>query len=429
MKKLVLALAFVVAYTGLVVWPSWSQVRGNTSGRDFASYHYAIEVARDGGDPYDTDALNVKMRQEGARRGNINPYFYPPPFLLTMAWDEDYSLSRAMHIYYVMNHVFLLGVLAALWRWFSPPLGVLAGVVLTLGALPDDMKMGQANLLVLLLAVVGLWRTNGLALAGAAMAKMSPALYLAWWAVRRQWVPVIVTIAAAIALSIASLPLVSFEHQVRFFTEVLPRFAGGPYHDLTVPITLPANHSIPDLYNQAFPGPDDYTLSRTARVASGLTNLGLLAGLCAVARRPGDTLSDACMAGAFTVLMTITPVYTYEHHLVFMLLPGVALGTALVRGRLPAVAIFPALLSWALMAHPLSWNPIMTRVAPGLSWFVQESKFFGVVGLGLLCAWAAVAGGGAAKGAKGARGAKPKGKGEARSKDKDRAKAKAKAGA
>ena len=187
------------------------------------------------------------------------------------------------------------------------------------------------------------------------------------------------------------------DHQWRFYTDVLPRFAGGPYHDLSVPITLPANHSIPDLYNQAFPGADDYTLSGTARLASGLTNLGLLGALLAVARKPGDTLSDACFAGAFTVLMTVTPVYTYEHHLVFMVLPGVALATALVRGRLHPGFWAPALVCWALLAHPLTWHRAMTQAAPQLGWIIQESKFIGMIGLGVLCVIAGAAGAANAK--------------------------------
>lgn len=414
MKKLTLVLLFLVAYLGLVFWPSWTQIRGKTNGRDFASYHFAIEVARDGGDPYETRQLDKLAKEDGNRRGKVNPYFYPPPFLLSMVWDKGYTLNQANHIYYALNHVFLFGVLAAMWRWFAPPLGVLAGVVLTLGALPDDMKMGQANLLVLLLAVVGLWRTSGLALAGAAMAKMSPALYLVWWAARRQWVPVLITIGSALALSVAALPLVGLEHQWRFYSEVLPRFAGGPYHDLTVPITLPANHSVPDVFNTLFPGPDNWTLSRTAKVGSAVVNMGLLAGLTALARRPGDALSEANFAGAFTVLLTIWPVYTYEHHLVFMLLPGVALATALVRGRLGPWAILPALLSWALLAHPLGWHATLTRHLPQLEGLVQESKFVGVVGLGLLCAAAGAAGAGAKgqKGAKGGKAARDKGKKE-----------------
>ena len=37
---------------------------------------------------------------------------------------------------------------------------------------------------------------------------------------------------------------------------MLPTFATGHYHGLTVRISLPANHSIPDLLNQVWPGPD-----------------------------------------------------------------------------------------------------------------------------------------------------------------------------
>lgn len=411
MKKALLALLLVVTYGLVVVRPSWQSVRTAPSARDFATYHYAWRVAHAGGDPYDKGELSRSVKDEGIRKGGINPYFYPPPFLLTMAWDSV-SLPRAYQIYYWINQLAFVGVLLVLWRWLAAPGLLLAGLALTFTPLPDNLKMGQANLLVLLLALIGLWRSNGVAVATAAMAKMSPAIYLASWAARRQWQPVVLAIATAIALTLASLLLVGTAAQVRFYTEVLPRFAGGPYHELTVPITLAANHSIPDLYNQLWPGPDGFTLSTKARVASGLTNLGLLAGLMWLARRPRDVLGDAGVLGAFTVLMVITPVYAYEHHLVFLLFPLAVVGTALWRGRLPRWALAPTLLTYALLAHPLGWRDPLSRALPALAWFFQEVKFFGAVLLGLLCVGVALASG-AGKvvgkaGRKPARGGNPK---------------------
>lgn len=407
MKKAFLALLLVAAYGLVVVRPSWHAVSGTAGGRDFATYHYAWRVAHDGHDPYDKAELSVSQKEEGIRKGGINPYFYPPPFLLTMAWDHV-PLPRAYQIYYWMNQAALVGVLLVLWRWLAAPGLLLAGLAITFTPLPDNLRMGQANLLVLLVALIGLWRGNGVALATAAMAKMSPAIYLANWAARRQWQPIVLAVATAIALTLASLPLVGTAAQVRFYTEVLPRFAGGPYHDLTVPITLTANHSIPDLYDQLWPGPDGFTLSAKARLASALTNLGLLSGLMWLARKPRDVLGDAGVLGAFTVLMVITPVYAYEHHLVFLLLPLAVVGTALWRERLPRWVLAPALLVYAFLAHPLGWREPLSRALPALSWFFQEIKFFGAVGLGLLCVGVALASRGAkAAGKAGKAGKKP----------------------
>lgn len=400
MKKALLALVALALYGLLVVRPSWTAVRAADNGRDFATYHYAWRVAEAGGDPYDKAALTAASREEGFRKGAVNPYFYPPPFLLAMAWDEGLSLPAAYRVWYWLNHGALLGVLLVLWRWLAAPAALIATLAVSFGPLPDNLKMGQANLPVLLLALLGLWRTNGLLLGAAAMAKMSPALYLAAWAARRRWLPILLAVGAALALTLASLPLVDVPYQLRFYTEVLPRFAGGPYHELTVPITLTANHSIPDIYNQLWPGPDDFTLSRTARLASSATNLGLLGGLMLLARRERDALGDAALAGAFTVLMVLTPVYAYEHHLVFLLLPLAAVGTALLQGRLPSWAWAPAALCYAFLAHPLGWRGTLTKAIPQAAWFFQEIKFFGLILLGLLCVWATLAGGGGVKAGK-----------------------------
>ena len=55
---------------------------------------------------------------------------------------------------------------------------VLATLALCFTPITDNAKMGQANLLVLLAGVLGLWLRSGVSVGVAAMAKMSPALYL-----------------------------------------------------------------------------------------------------------------------------------------------------------------------------------------------------------------------------------------------------------
>ena len=61
-------------------------------GRDYATYHYAVQEVWQGGDPYVTAALDQRARAEGTR-ATVFPYFYPPPFLLTMAWATPLSLA------------------------------------------------------------------------------------------------------------------------------------------------------------------------------------------------------------------------------------------------------------------------------------------------------------------------------------------------
>ena len=396
------ALVALVALYGVQAARSWGAVSGNRSGRDFATYHYAVQEAWAGGDPYDTPALGRRARAEGTRRG-VHPFFYPPPFLLGMLWAVPLTLPTAFKLWFGIQQLSVLGVLGVIRRWIGAPWLLLAFVLAAFTPVPDNLKMGQANLPVLLLTVLGLWRAakpdGGLLLGAAGMAKMSPALHLVGWLIQGRWRPALVAAAAAVGLSVLALPLVGPETQWRFYTEILPGFSTGEYHGLRVPITLPANHSIPDLFNQLWPGPDAHHLDPRAAAASKAVSLGLLLALVPVFRRARGAVGEACAFGALTVLLTLTPVYVYEHHLAFLLLPAVAIGVAAQRGALPRGAGWAALAAGFFTAWPLYLLRPAQQAAPALHWAIQESKFAGAVGLGLMCAWAAWrSGGGAPRG-------------------------------
>ncbi len=378
-----------MVYVGSQVLPSWEKVRSVKHGRDYATYHYAVQEALDGGDPYNKQALGRRAKAENTRR-SVHPYFYPPPFLLLMLWTAPLSLAAGYKLFFWLNQGLLVVLMWCFSRWFSASLLSMAVIAATFSPLGDNAKMGQANLLVLLIATVGLWLGRGSVLSVAAMAKMSPALYLAWWGGRLRFRPIIAAGLGAVVLSILALPLVGLDTQIRFYTEILPGFSSGRYNGLTVPISLPANHSIPDLYAQLWPGESAHVLSAAAKRASSLTSLSLLVVLVALSRQVRDRVGEACLAGSFTVLLLITPVYTYEHHLVFLLLPLVALAAALERGRLarswwPLVA-----LSYGVVAWPLRWLRAVQELLPAAHWWLQESKFIGTAALGLLCLAAAL---------------------------------------
>ena len=399
MKRLrpVLLLLLVLVYLLWGMVPAWQAVREVQSGRDYATFHYAvIEAVGPGrgqrGDPYDTAALGTWSKAEGTRP-TVHPYFYPPPFLLGMLWvtppgRPPLSLEAGTALWFIGNQLLVLPLFWAFWRWFRARPLLLAVLLATFSPLPDTLKMGQANLPVLLLAVLGLWRGSGSLLGLASMAKMSPALYLVGALAQRRWRWIGGAVAAAVLSSLVALPLVPFDRQVAFYTQILPGFSTGNYHGLTVPITLPANHSIPDLFNQLWPGPDNHTLSGAARLASQALSLGLLGGLAVLARTRRDPLGQANLFGAFTALLLIAPVYTYEHHLVMMLLPLAALGQAWLLGRLPRWSLVLWLPAYGLMAWPLRWLREVQDWLPPADWLLQESKFFAVVVVALGCAWA-----------------------------------------
>jgi len=188
-----------------------------------------------------------------------------------------------------------------------------------------------------------------------------------------------------------SIPWVSLDLQQRFYTEVLPGFGNGDYNGLSVSIGLFGNHSIPNLWHQAYPGAEGGGLSQMARWASTWTNGLMVLALGAwFVGRGRDPLARACQVGAVCVAMLLIPVYTYEHHLLWALPAVVAAAAALLRGRLSILWLLPLAVSFALWAYPLAslkevwlaWDSLLVR---GL---VQEAKFVALMVIGLGCVWA-----------------------------------------
>lgn len=394
------ALVAAVVLVGLVAHTSqlldgWRKVRGVDHGRDFASYHYAVQVAVDGGDPYDVGALSSRAKADDTRR-SVHPFFYPPPFLLTMVWVAPLSLGEAYRAWFWVDSLFLLAALLALWRWRPGwPTLVAGGVILaSFTPLVNNHVMGQANLPVVALVAWGAllalrkrpW-LGGVLVGIACMLKMSPGLLVAWWLVRRDWKPAIAACVTAAVLSLASLPLAGFDVQLRFYTEILPSLSSGDYNGLTVPITLFGNHSIPNLWAQAFPGSG---LTDAARLGGSLTNLAVVAAVFAGVWRTRDELGALCALGALVAVMLLVPAYTYEHHTVFLVIPLVALASALATGRLSPAWLVGLVPAYVLSAWQISHlKKVASNQADAIGWLLQEAKFFALVVVLVACVVAA----------------------------------------
>jgi hypothetical protein len=359
-----------------------------TAGRDFASYYYAAKVAKNGGDPYDSGALDAAAQADQTRK-EVHPFFYPPPFLLSVVWSPSYGLLTAFNAWFWINEIFLALAILALWLHFRP-LGEAAGPTLALGValsygVAYGQELGQANFGVLALVAWAMQQEKarpwlaGILLGTACMWKMSPALLVAWWLLRREWVAAGTACLWAVALSALTLPMLDFDHQRRFYTEVLPAFGSGDYNGLSIQIGMFANHSVPNLIDQLWPGVDN-RLSSMGRTVSSLFSLSLV-GLLAVLFRsgPSDRWTQSAQFSAVMVAMLWIPVYTYEHHLVFAL-PAIVVGTLAVHsGRLGtpwALLLAPCWAVW-LAPVPSLRNLALKVLGDGTvaAWFVQESKF------------------------------------------------------
>ncbi len=408
MKRLLpwLLLACVAAYAVQALGPWKARTWRAGHARDFASYYYAVQVAGDGGDPYETRALSKLARTDKTRKGGVHPFFYPPPYVLCFAWVLPLELTTAYRTWYVVNHLFLLAVLLSLWRWWPRPsmalaLGIMAA---SFSPIPDNDWMGQANLFMLACMVPGLLLVErdrpwaGGALVGlACMLKMSPALLVAWWLLQRRWKPVAAALAAAVLLSVASLPLVGFEEQWRFFTEVLPGFAQGDYHGLRVRITIPHNHSIPSLLHEIIGGGTATSIGPLAGWIARVFTLGILGALAWRFReRPRDSVGSLCQVGAVVVVMLVLPLYTYEHHMVSMLVPYAAVFAAARQGRLGKAWWVALGIAYAVQALPLDvlkamyeWLDALGSLRDPVYYLMRESKFLAALLVGLACVVAA----------------------------------------
>lgn len=393
---ILLALGFAV-HVFVLVGPIWSEAKTIEQGEDFASYYYAVRAAVEGLDPYDRRQLHALAKQDGTRKG-VFPFFYPPPFLLTMMWTLPSSLETAYRAWFWLNSLFLLAALLALWRWL-PGRATIAAIGIILASFTpifDNQLMGQVNLPVLAAMLWGLYLAErerpvaGGALMGlACMMKMSPALLVAWWMLRGKWTAVLSACATAVLLSFVALPLVGWDAQMRFYRDLLPGFASGDYNGLFVSIVHPGNHSLPNLWAQLFDA--ERRLTQAALWGATLTNLGLL-GLVAwwLKRQTPDLLGGAAGAAAVSVMMVLIPVYTYEHHLVQLIFPLVVAGVALAEGRLSRRWAFALVAAYLTLAW---WLPAITRALRSLAgptaWVLQEAKLFALVIVCLACCLAA----------------------------------------
>lgn len=397
-----LAVAAAVLWHLLSIADHWREAQRIQGGNDFASYYYALQVAWDGGDPYDKASLSASARDDETRKG-VHPFFYPPPYLLGMVWARGMELNTAYRLWFWLD-VAMAGACALVLWWTWSGVGraaapVLLGSVALLTAIPNNHIMGQANFPVLLLVLLALaFEARGRdgvagALMGAAcMAKMSPALFVAWWLLRGRYRPAFVACGAAVVYTLLSLPLVGAAVQWRFYTEVLPSFGSGSYNGLGVGIDLFGNHSLPNLYDDWFPagGPGHLVLSGTARTLSTITLFGGVAATgWAFRAAPVDAAARHAQIAAIAALMLLVPVITYEHHLIWLAPAAMVAVTAVDEGRLSKAWALPvglALAAWCYDLVPL--KAMWTALKPGwplTAYLVRELKLLAILTLFAAC--------------------------------------------
>ena len=375
-------LILIVLYIFFHVWPSYQRVSSGKHGRDYATFHYAVKAAGSGTFPYKTSELSKLAKKEKTRR-RVHPFFYPPPALMVFGWSFPLTLQQGYILFFVINQLSVLGLFFLFIRYLQIEPVLLGLIFLGFSPLPDCIIMGQVNILILLFLTIAIFRKKGVFLSAAAMIKMSPAILLVPFGIWKKWTLILTTIAFSIIFSIIFLPIMGISDQITFYREILPQFSSGDYSGLSVPINLTSNHSIPEIWNQLWPGENQKRLSLIAQRASFLTTLSLLCILSYFAWLAKREESRIYVVGAFIALMVLTPIYTYEHHLVFMLLPTVLV--AKNWRNLGWLGRIISILSYFFLAWPLKWLREVQNIYPQLHWLLQESKFLSCLFMAGLC--------------------------------------------
>ena len=379
----------------LLLADNWRLASSEEHGRDFASFYYASKVASAGQDPYNGSQLSKAASTEGART-RVYPYFYPPPFLALMSWCKGLSLTGAYRLWFWVDELFAWLCALILIRWWAP-LGPSRWLFLLLPMLSattftNNHLMGQVNLMALTLTLGGLaaqskgrpW-LGGLAVGTACMIKMSPALFVLYWLVQRRYKAVAGSLVAAVLLSLLSLTIVSFETQLRFYSDILPGLFSGDYNGLRIPISIFGNHSPSEFFHSLLPGARTQ-LSTAGRLLSVSTTLGCLLLLFrSCSKRPQSALHEAAQVSAVALTMLLIPLYTYEHHMVWAW-PAIALLCYAAWQRIIdrrwlwlAAALW---LVWATQLMSLKLVYVWIKPISGLlGWCIKEAKFLALVSL------------------------------------------------
>lgn len=368
---------------------------------DFASYYYGARVALEGGDPYDLPALNDLSRLEAGT--DVNPYLYPPPLLVPCAPLALLPQRTARLVWLSLEIAAMAGALALLKRLLAPAAGALADwlplLLLLLAAsfapLYDNFLMGQVNFMVLVLLLLGLERlarsrdiAAGALLGAAAMIKMSPALLCGWLALKGRYRAVASAIVAFVLFSVASLPLAGPSSQLHFYRDVLPRFSHG-FPDVRLRIDWFGNHSLPSAIQALWPGPYPMRLSGPARAISfGVEAVLLVLAAWTCRRRSSDPPTLLLEASIVIVLMVAFPVFTFDHHLAYLLLPMALMAVIAAQGALGKAWIPWLGLAYALLAMPLSFLATLDRLEGSAAFqtLVSVLRKEKLIGIGILLA-------------------------------------------
>lgn len=230
---------------------------------------------------------------------NVDPYEYPPTFLLApralAAVTPDYAAFR--HVWLLLNVALVIAGMAVISRHLDAATGQRTLWLLPLAIVPIStvfaLQMGNAQLLYAVVSMLGLaafargrHALGGVLLAFAIVGKMFPGILLVYLALRREWRAVAWTCAWSVVFLLVTLADVGWA-PFPYFLHHLPRLLSGEaFPMLRAAIAAANNLSVPGLVLKlpAFGGPA--VPFGSIRIAGWIYSVVVLAVVVLLARRP-----------------------------------------------------------------------------------------------------------------------------------------------
>jgi len=389
-RTLLVAAVFAFALDVVTfVGPEW--------GEDVAQHWVAARLAADGGDPYAEGALRHRGEEEGLiAPGQPSHHFleqhHYPPFAVALATPlARVGFLGARLTWLAASVVCALASLPLLARVSGVPPGearvVLAGLFLLFMPLRGALGLGQPDVFLLLLLLLGLDldRTNrpglaGLPLAAAALLKLLPFAWLLYFAARARWRVVASMLAWAAGLSALSLLVVPARLYRSFVVSQLAFAEASTGWQRYEPTNLSLTAWIFKAFAFATSSHDlEPAAGWLARIAAAAL-LAVVAVVIARARR-----GVAGMGLLVAAIALVSPL-TWQHHLVVLILPlAIALRErledprAIVTGFLLPYALVglldprfgawrAATAEWSRPARDVAWSILPLAVTAGIAW-------------------------------------------------------------
>jgi alpha-1,2-mannosyltransferase len=359
----------------------WLQSKAFT---DLPSFYVTARLIASGISPYDYSAAMSLAQQIGV---HYFPFLYLPisaPLFLPLSLCSYACVQKAS---LVVNHLLLFAILwllvgCCLSDWFETPAlkTVLFVVALSFTPLASTIGSGQVNLIVLFLLCImwaALKRKNelwtALSLTLAVLVKVTPAIFLLWFLLKRQYsiIRYVALMFSAVILGVCLIWPSSLHWWVEWLTLVAPTGAYGreiwhlfsPAH----PLNQSINGAILRLGNVL-----SLNQSATSILAYTLSTVLVVIALFVVRRassRMIESLRLALEINLFVLLMVLVAPLSWHHHLV-LLLPSVVLGISLALRRR----------GWKSIA----WLTVAGGLTGLLIWYTPLSlsvQFYGILGL------------------------------------------------